>query len=147
MDIQTTSSVYVMPFTQLVISMAALCTLVKVIVMALRKLSSSSGKLHMECSADGSVVGRRAPSPRAWPILGNLTALSGYDLPYQSFGALGKRFGPIISLKLGNQPAMVVNGIDNIKEVLIGKTSNQFDSRPNFKRYHDLFSGNKENCK
>lgn len=146
MDIQTTtSSIYVMPFTQLVISMVALCCLVKVIVMAVKKHNAQSSKF--QCSADGSVIGLKAPSPRAWPILGNMPAMAGYDLPYQSFGALGKRFGSIISLQLGNQPAMVVNGIENIKEVLIGKTANQFDSRPNFKRYHDLFSGNKENCK
>lgn len=146
MDIQTqTSSIYVMPFTQLVISMVALCCLVKVIVAAVKTDQALASKF--QCSADGSVIGRKAPSPMAWPILGNLPAMAGYDLPYQSFGALGKRFGSIISLRLGNQPAMVVNGIENIKEVLIGKTANQFDSRPNFKRYHDLFSGNKENCK
>lgn len=146
MDIQTsTSSIYVMPFTQLVISMVALCCLVKVIVMTIKHNKSQSKTF--QCSADGSVVGRKAPSPKAWPILGNLPSMSGYDLPYQSFGALGKRFGSIISLQLGNQPAMVVNGIEHIKEVLIGKTAHQFDSRPNFKRYHDLFSGNKDNCK
>lgn len=149
MDIQTTttSSVYVMPFTQLVISMVALCCLVKVIVKAVKNHHHNQQSSKFQCSADGSVVGRRAPSPRAWPILGNLPAMAGYDLPYQSFGALGKRFGSIIGLRLGNQPAMVVNGIENIKEVLIGKTAHQFDSRPNFKRYHDLFSGNKDNCK
>jgi cytochrome P450 family 307 subfamily A len=42
--------------------------------------------------------------------------------------------------------AIVVNGIDNIKEVLIHK-GHHFDGRPNFRRYNLLFSGNKENCK
>jgi hypothetical protein len=49
-------------------------------------------------------------------------------------------------MQLGNVPAMVVNGLDNIREVLIGKSAS-FDGRPNFRRYHQLFSGNKENCK
>lgn len=89
---------------------------------------------------------KRAPGPMSLPILGNLYSMAGYELPYQSFGALAKRFGDIINLKLGPQQAVVVNGIENIKEVLIAKSSH-FDSRPNFKRYHDLFSGNKENCK
>ncbi|KAJ6649488.1 Cytochrome P450, partial [Pseudolycoriella hygida] len=91
---------------------------------------------------DGFV--KRAPGPMSIPILGNLYSMAGYELPYQSFGALAKKFGDIINLKLGFQQAVVVNGIDNIKEVLITKSSH-FDSRPNFKRYHDLFSGNKEN--
>lgn len=89
---------------------------------------------------------QKAPSPTSWPIFGNLHNMAGYELPYQSFAVLAKKYGPIIGLKLGVQPAVVVNGIDNIKEVLLAKSSH-FDSRPNFKRYHDLFSGNKENCK
>lgn len=89
---------------------------------------------------------QRPPGPKPYPIIGNLTCLSGYDVPYQAFGDLAKQFGPIISLRLGSVPTVVVNGIDNIKEVLLTKSSH-FDSRPNFRRYHDLFSGNKQNCK
>lgn len=96
--------------------------------------------------AAGNVIGMQAPSPMSLPIIGNLHNLAGYELPYQSFGALEKKFGSVISLQLGTQPALVVNGIENIKEVLIEKSAH-FDSRPNFKRYHALFSGNKENCK
>lgn len=94
----------------------------------------------------GNMLGVQAPSPMSMPILGNLHNLAGYEVPYQSFSALERRFGSIISLQLGQQPALIVNGIENIKEVLITKTAH-FDSRPNFKRYHALFSGNKENCK
>lgn len=89
---------------------------------------------------------QRPPGPKPYPIIGNLACLDGYEVPYQAFGVLAKRFGPIISLQLGSVPSVVVNGIDNIKEVLITKSSH-FDSRPNFRRYHDLFSGNKQNCK
>lgn len=114
-----------------------LCAIVTVCIVFVNKKS----KQHVF-----TTNGKKAPSPMAWPILGNLISMAGYELPYQSFGVLEKRYGPIISLQLGYQPALVVNGIDNIKEVLIGKSA-CFDSRPNFKRYHDLFSGNKENCK
>lgn len=89
---------------------------------------------------------RRPPGPKPYPIIGNLACLDGYEVPYQAFDDLAKKFGPIISLRLGSVPTVVVNGIDNIKEVLIAKSSH-FDSRPNFRRYHDLFSGNKQNCK
>lgn len=100
-----------------------------------------------EKSCDSSLCEyQRPPGPKPYPIIGNLASLDGYEVPYQAFGVLAKRFGPIISLRLGSVPSVVVNGIDNIKEVLITKSSH-FDSRPNFRRYHDLFSGNKQNCK
>lgn len=86
------------------------------------------------------------PGPRKFPIIGNLNALNGYEVPYQAFTDLGKKYGQIVKLQLGSVPAVVVNGIDNIKEVIITKI-NHFDSRPNFQRYHRLFSGNKDNCK
>lgn len=89
---------------------------------------------------------QRPPGPRPFPIIGNLACMDGYEVPYQAFDDLAKKYGPIISLRLGSVPTVVVNGIDNIKEVLITKASH-FDSRPNFRRYHDLFSGNKQNCK
>lgn len=114
------------------------CVLLTLIMLIVEKKSKKNN-----FSDDGF---KRAPGPMSLPILGNLYSMAGYELPYQSFGALAKKFGDIINLKLGFQQAVVVNGIDNIKEVLITKSSH-FDSRPNFKRYHDLFSGNKENCK
>ncbi|XP_058455000.1 cytochrome P450 307a1-like [Malaya genurostris] len=87
---------------------------------------------------------RRAPGPKSFPIIGNLRELDGYDVPYQAFSVLANKFGPIVNLKLGYVDAVVVNGIENIKEVLIHKAQH-FDSRPNFRRYQLLFSGNKEN--
>lgn len=87
-----------------------------------------------------------APGPRPKFIVGNLDALHGYEIPYQAFGALAEKYGNIIKLRLGSVPSMVINGVDNIKEVLVNK-GHHFDSRPSFRRYHMLFSGNKENCK
>lgn len=86
------------------------------------------------------------PGPKPYPIIGNLACLDGYEVPYQAFDDLAKKYGPIVSLRLGSVPSVVVNGIDNIKEVLLTKSSH-FDSRPNFRRYDNLFSGNKQNCK
>lgn len=89
---------------------------------------------------------QRPPGPKPYPIIGNLACMDGYEVPYAAFDDLAKKYGPIISLRLGSVPTVVVNGIENIKEVLITK-SPHFDSRPNFRRYHELFSGNKQNCK
>ncbi|EAT33518.1 AAEL006875-PA [Aedes aegypti] len=87
---------------------------------------------------------RRAPGPKSYPIIGNLKDLDGYEVPYQAFSVLAKKYGPVVNLKLGVVDAVVINGIEHIKEVLINKAQ-YFDSRPNFRRYQLLFSGNKEN--
>lgn len=92
------------------------------------------------------IIKKKAPGPKPYPIIGNLAVLSGYEVPYQAFNDLAKKYGSCITLQLGTVPTFVVNGIDNIKEVLIHKGSH-FDGRPNFRRYHQLFCGNKENCK
>lgn len=127
------------------------CAVFSVLVF-LFELSGVS--LKQKCIENHSIVktvesktfAQRPPGPKPYPIVGNLPCLDGYDVPYQAFDDLAKKYGSIISLRLGSVPTVVVNGIDNIKEVLIAKTSH-FDSRPNFRRYHDLFSGNKQNCK
>lgn len=86
------------------------------------------------------------PSPRGYPIIGHLHLLGGYEVPYQAFTDLGKRYGNVIKLKLGNYNCVIVNEQKNIREALVTK-GHHFDSRPNFERYQQLFCGNKENCK
>lgn len=87
-----------------------------------------------------------APGPKAFPIIGSLHVMGGYEVPYQAFSALAEKFGEVIKLKLGSVKSLVVNGQENIREVLMTK-GHHFDSRPNFERYHMLFCGDKENCK
>lgn len=84
------------------------------------------------------------PGPHAWPIIGNLHLLAGYAVPYQAFTPLANRYGSVFKLSLGSAPCVVVNGLSNIKEVIVTKGA-QFDGRPNFRRYHELFCGDKEN--
>nr|XP_034180823.1 cytochrome P450 307a1-like [Osmia lignaria] len=85
------------------------------------------------------------PGPKPWPILGSLHILGRYNVPYKAFGDLVKEYDcEVIKLRMGSVPCVVVNGLENIKEVLITK-GHHFDSRPNFDRYHLLFGGNKEN--
>ncbi|XP_017884375.2 cytochrome P450 307a1-like [Ceratina calcarata] len=85
------------------------------------------------------------PGPKPWPILGSLHILGRYDVPYKAFADLVKDFDcQVIKLRMGSVPCVVVNGLENIKEVLNIK-GHHFDSRPNFIRYNLLFGGNKEN--
>jgi len=71
--------------------------------------------------------------------------LAKYSVPYQGFGELAKIYGPVYKMKLGTVQCVVVNGLNNIREVLIQKGA-FFDGRPNFARYNTLFS-DKDNCK
>uniref|UniRef100_A0A182T8J9 Uncharacterized protein n=1 Tax=Anopheles maculatus TaxID=74869 RepID=A0A182T8J9_9DIPT len=70
--------------------------------------------------------------------------LNGYEVPYQGFSDFVVRYGPVTALRLGSVNAVVVNGIDSIKEVLINEGQHE-GSRPHFRRYQLLFSGNKGN--
>ncbi|XP_063985741.1 cytochrome P450 307a1-like [Diachasmimorpha longicaudata] len=86
-----------------------------------------------------------APGPKPWPIIGSLDVLGRYDVPYKAFAELAKEYNSqIIKLRLGSLNCMVVNGLENIREILYTKGTH-FDSRPNFTRYNQLFGGDKDN--
>ncbi|KAL1502076.1 hypothetical protein ABEB36_007275 [Hypothenemus hampei] len=87
----------------------------------------------------------KPPSP--WlklPLIGHLHLLHGYEVPYQAFTELGRKYGNVVGLQLGQVKCVVVNEQKNIRETLVTRGSH-FDYRPNFERYRRLFSGNKEN--
>ncbi|XP_034951461.1 cytochrome P450 307a1-like [Chelonus insularis] len=88
---------------------------------------------------------RDPPGPVPYPITGSIHLLGQYDVPYKAFAYLTKKYNSqVIKLRVGSVPCVVVNGLENIKEVLFAK-GQHFDSRPNFVRYNKLFAGNKEN--
>lgn len=92
---------------------------------------------------------KEAPGPKNVPIIGStsLFSLGAYEVPYQAFGPLIKRYNSrVIRMRLGQLDCIVVSGLENIKEVTVAK-GHHFDSRPNFERYNRLFDGDKSNCK
>ncbi|XP_015894363.1 geraniol 8-hydroxylase [Ziziphus jujuba] len=67
---------------------------------------------------------RLPPGPKPLPIIGNLLELG--EKPHKSLAKLSKRFGPIMSLKLGQVTTIVVSSASMAKEVL--QTHDQFFS-------------------
>ena len=55
------------------------------------------------------------PSPPKLPFIGNLHQLG--TLPHRSLRALSNEYGPLMSLQLGQTPALVVSSTDVFKEI------------------------------
>lgn len=88
----------------------------------------------------------QAPGPVPWPVIGNLVELGKYEVPFEAFTALAKRYGDIYSLFLGSTRCLVVNNLELIREVL-NQNGRFFGGRPDFIRFHKLFGGDRNNCK
>ncbi|GLJ19326.1 hypothetical protein SUGI_0347960 [Cryptomeria japonica] len=68
------------------------------------------------------------PGPTPWPIIGNLHQLG--RLPHRSLYELSKKYGPVMFLRLGSLPCVVVSSSEMAKEFL--KTHDlAFANRPN----------------
>ncbi|KAK3425443.1 hypothetical protein EUGRSUZ_F02405 [Eucalyptus grandis] len=67
----------------------------------------------------------------AWPITGHLHLLGGPDPAYITLGQMADKYGPIFSIKLGSQRAIVVSGSELAKECF---TTNDkaFCNRPKY---------------
>lgn len=87
-----------------------------------------------------------APAPKSWPILGHLYLMARYKVPYRVFDEIMADLGSVFRMNLGSVPCIVINGLHNIREVLMIK-GDHFDSRPSFRRFDQLFKGDKNNCK
>lgn len=126
------------------------------------KITKSSGKLTgssgngtsiqiPDSSSDNSnanvvEVFDQAPGPLPWPVLGNLALLGQYEVPFQGFTELAKKFGDVYTLTLGTTRCLIVNNLDLIREVL-NQNGKFFGGRPDFLRFHKLFGGDRNNCK
>uniref|UniRef100_A0A3B3DN74 Cytochrome P450 n=1 Tax=Oryzias melastigma TaxID=30732 RepID=A0A3B3DN74_ORYME len=68
------------------------------------------------------------PGPPTLPVLGNLLHLSTDD-PLNDFERLRKSYGNVFSVFIGPQPAVVINGLKAMKEILVIKGTD-FAGRP-----------------
>lgn len=87
----------------------------------------------------------QAPGPMPWPILGSLAILGKYEVPFEGFTALARKYGDVYSLTLGTNRCLVVNSLELIREVL-NQNGRYFGGRPDFLRFHKLFGGDRNNC-
>lgn len=100
-----------------------------------------------QVNACNNVVGLvEPPAPKSWPIIGHLYLMARYKMPYRVFDEIMAELGSVFRLDLGSVPCVVINGLHNIREVLMVK-GDHFDSRPSFRRFNQLFNGNRNNCK
>lgn len=84
--------------------------------------------------------------PLAIPVFGSLHMLAGPGGPSQAFTDMSRKYGEIYALKLGSTKCVVVSSYRLVKEVLVTK-GNHFGGRPDFRRFHELFGGDRNNCK
>lgn len=74
-----------------------------------------------------NIISNFPPSPPKFPILGNLHQLG--NLPHQNLCKLAEKYGPIMLLKLGSIPTLVISSPHFAKKVLKDHDIN-FCSRP-----------------
>ncbi|GMY15353.1 cytochrome P450 CYP736A12-like [Fagus crenata] len=80
--------------------------------------------IHILCSSSSR---SRPPGPRALPIIGNLHMLG--SLPHRALQTLAKKYGPIMSLRLGHVPTIVVS-TPQAAELFLKTHDTIFASRP-----------------
>lgn len=89
---------------------------------------------------------QQAPGPIPWPVLGSLALLGQYEIPFEGFTELSKKYGDVFSMTLGSTRCVIVNNLETIREVL-NQNGKFFGGRPDFLRFHTLFGGDRNNCK
>ncbi|XP_053362025.1 cytochrome P450 2F2-like [Clarias gariepinus] len=68
------------------------------------------------------------PGPRPIPLFGNLFHFN-IKNPLKDFEKLAEKYGNVYSLSIGTKPAVVLNGLQAVREALVNKSSD-FSGRP-----------------
>jgi len=80
------------------------------------------------------------PGPPPLPVIGNLHQLG--NLPHRCLHSLAKSYGPIMFLRLGNKPTVVVSSPE-AAELVLKTYDGIFSSRPSVDALRHLSYGNK----
>ncbi|KAI5075638.1 hypothetical protein GOP47_0009714 [Adiantum capillus-veneris] len=89
-----------------------------------------------------SKVAKLPPGPWGFPLIGNLLELLGGDLPHIAMARLSRKFGPIVFLKLGKAPTVLVSDSTLARACLTSATDKIFASRPPMEATRRLQFGN-----
>ncbi|MBA0683658.1 hypothetical protein Goari_025296 [Gossypium aridum] len=91
-------------------------------------------------SKQGKGKGKALPGPRPLPIIGNLHMLG--MLPHRSLYHLAKKHGPIMSIRLGSVPTVVVSS-PPVAEMFLKTHDAVFASRPKVQVLQSIYNGKK----
>ncbi|MED6175528.1 hypothetical protein PIB30_079235 [Stylosanthes scabra] len=81
------------------------------------------------------------PGPPAFPVFGNLPMLLG-KLPHRTLQAMARRYGPIMSLRLGQVPTVVISNSEAV-ELFLKTHDAVFASRPKMQATEYMSYGSK----
>uniref|UniRef100_A0A8C5MW91 Cytochrome P450 2J2-like n=1 Tax=Leptobrachium leishanense TaxID=445787 RepID=A0A8C5MW91_9ANUR len=80
------------------------------------------------------------PGPLALPLIGNIIQID-FSNPLKNLKEFSKQYGPVYSIYLGSQPAVVVRGLQALKEVLVNQGHTYADRPRN--RLTQIISGDR----
>lgn len=85
------------------------------------------------------------PRPPTLPVIGHMYMLKDYESNvWDGFNAIRKKYGKIVSIKMGVHEMALVSDINLFREILLNQ-GHIFVDRPLFPRHDIIFGGNKEN--
>ncbi|XP_044146831.1 cytochrome P450 2K6-like [Bufo gargarizans] len=79
------------------------------------------------------------PGPRPLPIIGNLHILD-LKKPYLTLHQLSRKYGPIYTIKLGEEKVVVLCGYDAVKDALVNH-ADEFSGRPKVPLFDEIIKG------
>ncbi|KAG9470266.1 hypothetical protein GDO78_018368 [Eleutherodactylus coqui] len=79
------------------------------------------------------------PGPRPLPIIGNLHILD-LKKPYQTLHQLSKKYGPVYTIKLGEEKVVVLCGYEAVKDALVNH-ADEFSGRAKVPLFHEITKG------
>lgn len=138
----------IMPVLLCVAILLIVASYIKILYEYKRKVKLekiSNLKINKNTQSTTIEIYDQAPGPMPLPVIGNLAELGKYEVPFEGFTALAKKYGDAYSLFLGSTRCLVVNNLELIREVL-NQNGRFFGGRPDFIRFHKLFGGDRNNC-
>ncbi|XP_073530059.1 cytochrome P450 2C5-like [Phyllobates terribilis] len=79
------------------------------------------------------------PGPWPLPVIGNLHILD-LKKPYVTMHQLSKKYGPMYTIKLGEEKVVVLCGYDAVKDALVNHAE-EFSGRPKVPIFHEIIKG------